>query len=155
MIDSILAYPENLKDIIYKSYIDLIPVRLSDYYIYSVGYKFIGGKKKAYVRCSKNEALIKPFVDKMIESIPAGFKTIEDKIKLTVVISFKTRGKADLDNRLKCLQDALVKAKVIKDDSLIYQLNVMNSGKVTKDTGDVYIYIEKYKSLVEQSNYKP
>ena len=46
-------------------------------------------------------------------------------VMIEVVIHFATNHKQDLDNRIKGLQDALVHAGVIADDSLVHQLYVI------------------------------
>ena len=58
-------------------------------------------------------------------------KHITGRLKLTAVLCFGRNGVADLDNRLKSLQDALQHAGVFDDDSQIDWLDIRR-GEVTK-----------------------
>lgn len=131
-----------MSDLLFEAQFDLIPVRLGDYYVSRVAYT---KTKKAYVSVKPVESKIKPFCDEIKKFITKDFKTIEDNIRLEVEISFKTKARADLDNRLKCLQDSLMKTNVIKDDSQIKELFVKDSFKIVKNTGATSIRIYRLK----------
>ena len=62
-------------------------------------------------------------------------------IKVTITISFKTRHRNDLDNRMKGLLDALTHAQVWEDDSLIDELYIKR-GPVDKK-GTITVIIEE------------
>lgn len=126
-------------DILFECDFNMLPVRLGDYYIYSVAYT---ANRKPYVKCNKNMKVIKPYVDIMKEVAGKDFKKIDYPVIIEVDIYFKTKAKADLDNRLKCLQDSLMNADIIEDDSLIHELIVRNCG-VVKQTGRTVIKITK------------
>ena len=77
----------------------------------------------------------KPFVQKYLTDSAKKFRayvmakhatrdTYDKPVHLDVVICFATNHKQDLDNRIKGLQDALVHAGVIADDSLVHKLSV-------------------------------
>ena len=78
----------------------------------------------------------KPFVQKYLTESAKKFRsyvianhatsdTYCKPVMIEVVIHFATNRKQDLDNRIKGLQDALVHAGVIADDSLVHQLCVI------------------------------
>ena len=78
----------------------------------------------------------KPFVQKYLTESAKKFRshvianhatsdTYDKPVMIEVVIHFATNHKQDLDNRVKGLQDALVHAGVIADDSLVHQLYVI------------------------------
>jgi Holliday junction resolvase RusA-like endonuclease len=48
--------------------------------------------------------------------------TITQDIFLSIKLSPKTKAKQDIDNRNKCIFDALVKANIIQDDSQVKKL---------------------------------
>lgn len=58
-------------------------------------------------------------------------KRIEGRLQLEVVLCFGRNGEADLDNRIKALQDSLQHAGVYEDDSQIDVL-IVRRGPVTK-----------------------
>lgn len=58
-------------------------------------------------------------------------KHVAGRLSLEIVLCFGRNGKADLDNRVKCLQDALQHAGVFEDDSQI-DLLIVRRGPVTK-----------------------
>lgn len=127
---------------LFEAKFDLIPVRYGDYYIHKVAYT---KTKKPYVKVFISEKDLKPYIDALKVFIPKDFKTIEENIRLEAEISFKSRVKADLDNRLKCLQDSLMKTNIIKDDSQIKELIIKDSFKIVKNTGATSIRIYKLK----------
>jgi len=71
-------------------------------------------------------------------------------IPLTLSIHFtpKTRHKQDVDNILKCTLDALTKAEVWEDDSLIYKLTVEKHAP-SKEKAGIIIEISKYEATNE------
>ena len=64
-------------------------------------------------------------------------------LKVEIMISFASRHKNDLDNRLKSLLDALTRANVWEDDSLIDELHVYR-GQVQKP-GSMIVKISECK----------
>lgn len=48
--------------------------------------------------------------------------TITQDIFLSIKLSPKTKAKQDIDNRNKCIFDALTKAKIIQDDSQVKKM---------------------------------
>lgn len=55
----------------------------------------------------------------------AGHATITKRVKLFIALHFATRARADLDNRIKGLQDALTRAGVWLDDEQVDELIVV------------------------------
>ena len=64
-------------------------------------------------------------------------------LKVEVLVNFPTNHITDLDNRMKCLLDALTLAEVWEDDSLINDLHIVR-GSVGKP-GGVIVKITEYK----------
>lgn len=58
-------------------------------------------------------------------------KKYDEPVELRVVVYFADKRRQDLDNRIKGLQDALVKAGVLSDDSLIDKL-IVEKGNIIK-----------------------
>ena len=69
-----------------------------------------------------------------------GYPMITGPVKLSMVLHFTRRGRFDLDNRVKILQDALQYSRVMDDDSQI-DLLVVRRGNVVKG-GRVDIRVE-------------
>jgi len=65
--------------------------------------------------------------------------TITQDIFLSIKISPKTRVKQDIDNRNKCIFDALTKAGIIQDDSQVKKL-LIEFDYTKKDFVSVEIY---------------
>lgn len=134
-----LILKDNIKyGLLFEAKFDLIPVRYGDYYISSVAYT---KTRKPYVKVSLSEKNLKPYLNILKTFIPKGFDKITDNIRLEAEISFKTKARADLDNRLKCLQDSLMKLNIIEDDSQIKELIIKDSGVIVKGTGATSIRI--------------
>ncbi len=127
-----------MSNLLFEAGFDMIPVRYGDYYISSVAYT---KERKPYVKVSLSEKNLKPYLDILKPFIPKGFNKITCNIRLEAEISFKSKHKADLDNRLKCLQDALMKLNIIEDDSQIKELIIKDSGVIVKGTGATSIRI--------------
>jgi len=66
-------------------------------------------------------------------------------LSLNIIINPSSNRRWDLDNRLKCVFDALTHANVWEDDSLIYKMTV-EKGEVIKDNGGIMIEIAPYKN---------
>jgi len=57
-------------------------------------------------------------------------------LRVEIIFNYATAHRQDIDNRLKCLLDALTEAGVYEDDSLIYDLHVIR-GVIGKPGGCV------------------
>lgn len=68
------------------------------------------------------------------------FEALASDVFVSVAVTFPDRRKRDLDNVLKPVNDALVKGKVIEDDSLISCQVVYRQG-IVKDDAKVEIFI--------------
>ena len=61
------------------------------------------------------------------------------KLEMTVVINFKDKRKADIANRIKALEDALVQAGLMDDDSQIKILHVYEGPQIKGGKSSVKI----------------
>lgn len=80
------------------------------------------------------------FLTKKAQEFNLSVKTIVDKqpirfgsanLEMTIIINFATKHRADISNRVKALEDALVHAGLMEDDSQIKILHVY-AGPVVK-----------------------
>jgi len=76
------------------------------------------------VYISKKGRLYSLAVAEAVNEQLSGLDTLLSPLQLEVVLYPPDRRKRDLDNHMKALQDALTKAEVWEDDSLIDQLIV-------------------------------
>lgn len=92
------------------------PPSLNSYYRYNLKtHKMYTSKEGKTYR-----SLVKDILFEFVEQN----KTIEDKIKLSIILYPPDKRKRDIDNILKVLFDALQDAQLIKDDSQIIELNI-------------------------------
>ena len=63
------------------------------------------------------------------------------KLEMTVTINFRDKRKADISNRIKALEDALVQAGLMDDDSQIKVLHVYEGPIVKGGRCTVKIYV--------------
>ena len=93
--------------------------------------KFVKAKGKEYFLC------VKKYVHYNNFNIHANIL-----LKVEVIITFATKHRNDLDNRLKSLFDSLTRADVWEDDSLINELHVYR-GPISKP-GGIVVKISEY-----------
>lgn len=109
-----------------------LPLPTSTNKLYSTYYHYVfkNGKriKVSAKRLSDEAVLFKNSVKKQLLNKNIN---ISGRLKLTVILFPTRRGKFDLDNRLKVLQDSLTECNVFDDDSLIDELHVYR-GEVYK-----------------------
>ena len=64
-------------------------------------------------------------------------------LKMEILLIFNTNRKQDIDNRLKCLLDALTYSEVYEDDSLIYDLHIVKQ-IIKSSNQEVIITLQEY-----------
>lgn len=126
-------------EVLFYADIPFLSISLNAHY----GYRVIK-KGKYYIPSKYTSNESKQFVKdlrKFLKDNGLEKEKIKEECKLKVGIFFKTKAKADLDNRMKCLQDALMELEVIEDDSLIKELEVNYYG--VQKGGRMLIKIER------------
>lgn len=118
------------------------PPSLNSYYRYNLKtHKMYTSKEgKAY------RALIKEFLSEFVQKN----NTIEENIKLSIILYPPDRRKRDIDNILKVLFDALQDALLIKDDSQIMELHITKQEGVLSP-GLVLMEIQKQKEKKDEN----
>ena len=84
-----------------------LPPTVNHYYLTKGKKRFLSAEAKAFR------------LDVLRARSTAGYARLTGRLQLTAVLHMKTRGRADLDNRLKPLQDALQWAGFYDDDEQI------------------------------------
>lgn len=93
------------------------------------GSRYLSKAAHQYRKCVSDTVLI--------NGIP---KLGDVRLSMAAVLHMKTAGRADLDNRLKPLQDALEAAGVFDDDSQIDELHVLRGHPVQGGRCHVTLY---------------
>lgn len=96
-----------------------LPPTINHYYLSSGKRRYLSAEAKAFR------------LDVLRARATAGHTRLTGRLQLTAVLHMKTRGRADLDNRVKPLQDALQWAGIYDDDEQIDALIIVR-GKVKK-----------------------
>jgi Holliday junction resolvase RusA-like endonuclease len=73
-------------------------------------------------------------------------KLIKENVSLRLFFSYKNNRRIDLDNICKNIFDALVVAKIIKDDAQVYKIEATKMFKVAKDMA--LIVLEEYNAPI-------
>lgn len=68
----------------------------------------------------------------------------ESNVRMDVIMAMPNKGRRDVDNYLKCLFDALAKAKVYADDKQVFDLHVIKMLDPEKK-GFFMVMIDEYK----------
>jgi len=104
-------------------FLDLpLPPTINSYYQYRGFRRFVGPEGKKF----------KADVLDIVGKTPTRFG--EARLALTIHLHFRDRRKADISNRIKALEDALVQAGLFDDDSQIdeehiYRSSIIKQGK--------------------------
>lgn len=67
----------------------------------------------------------------------------DDRLAISVVVSFARYGKADIDNRLKPLLDALEAARLFPNDSQVDELTIKRGKPVKGGLCEVFVGVTK------------
>lgn len=99
-----------------------LPPTINSYYQYRGFRRFVGPEGRKF----------KADVAQIVGKVPTRFGN--SRLSLTVHLHFRDRRRADISNRIKALEDALVQAGLFDDDSQIdeehtYRSSIIKEGK--------------------------
>ena len=98
------------------------PPTINSYYVKTKQGQFISMKGKKY------RADVEAEVEQQLAAL--GVLPLEHSLNVTVVVHMPDKRKRDIDNYMKSLLDALTKAGVWEDDSLVDQLIIYRGARV-------------------------
>lgn len=119
-----------------------LPPSLNGYFLGVVRKRKNGTLYSDTVISGDGRAYVKAVREVVAKQIGVNRVALSGRLSLTIVIQFRTRAAADLDNRTKALFDALTKAGLWLDDSQIDSYRVTR-GEIVKG-GSVTVTIREF-----------